>query len=122
MVEFVLFEPAFPRSLLYCLRAAADLLRRIWSTGESVGRASTGRLSALISWLEAQIDEFDLAHMHTVITRVVDDTARVCSHIAQEIQGPPAAGADAPAEDGVSANEEAAEEARAASVQVQAQG
>jgi uncharacterized alpha-E superfamily protein len=121
MVEFVLFEPAFPRSLLYCLRAAADLLRRIWKPDESVGRASTARLSALNAWLEAQIDEFDLAHMHTVITRVVDDTARVCSHIAQEIQGPPAAEEQAaPPEEVAAATEEAAEDPRGAA-QVQAQ-
>jgi uncharacterized alpha-E superfamily protein len=127
MVEFILFEPTFPRSLLYCVRAAADLVRRIWSPDESVGRASTTRLSALSTWLEAQIDEFDLAHIHTVITRVVDDTARVCSHIAQEIQGPPAATEEpaappsAPPEEVAAANEEAAEDPRS-TVQVQAQG
>jgi uncharacterized alpha-E superfamily protein len=88
MVEFVLFEPTFPRSLLYCLRASSDLVRRIWSQNESVGRASMTRLESLVSWLEAQIDEFDLSNMHTVLTRVVDDTASVCSHIQQEIQGP----------------------------------
>ena len=88
MVSFLVFEKRFPRSLLYCLRASSDLVRRIWSKDESVGRASMARLDALISWLEAQIDEFDLANMHTVLTRVVDDTASVCSHIQQEIQGP----------------------------------
>jgi uncharacterized alpha-E superfamily protein len=87
MVEFVLFEPACPRSLLYCLRAASDLVRRIWSN-ETVGRASTARIDALVAWLEAQIDDFDLAHIHTVLTRVVDDTASVCAHVQQEIQGP----------------------------------
>ena len=110
MVEFVLFEPAFPRSLLYCLSTSADLVRRIWNPEESVGRASTARLSALLGWLEAQIDDFDLAHTHTVITRVVDDTARVCAHIAQEIQGPPAAPPGAQ------------EEALSAGGQAQAQG
>jgi uncharacterized alpha-E superfamily protein len=120
MVEFILFEPTFPRSLLYCLRASADLLRRIWSVDESVGRASMARLVSLNGWLEAQIDDFDLAHIHTVITRVVDDTARVASHIAQEIHGPPAASEAAPAEAVAAANEEAAEDPRGA-VQVQVQ-
>jgi len=87
MAEFMLFEPACPRSLLYCLRAASDLVRRIWSN-EAVGRASTARIDALVTWLEAQIDEFDLANIHTVLTRVVDDTASVCAHVQQEIQGP----------------------------------
>jgi uncharacterized alpha-E superfamily protein len=91
MVEFVLFEPTFPRSLLYCLRAAADLVKRIWAPGESVGRASITRLDALVAWLEAQMDEFDLGHVHPVLTRVVDDTAIVCSNIMAEIKGPPTA-------------------------------
>jgi uncharacterized alpha-E superfamily protein len=143
MVEFVLFEPSFPRSLLYCLRAAADLLRRIWpadareqnveprvATGgargsvvppQVVGRASSARLTALIGWLEAQIDDFDLAHIHMVITRVVDDTARVCSHIAQEIQGP-STEPQAPAEAVAAAGEEAAEDPRTGTIQVQVQG
>lgn len=121
MVEFILFEPTFPRSLLYCLRAASDLLRRIWSAGESVGRASMARVSALNTWLEAQIDDFDLAHVHTVITRVVDDTARVCAHVAQEIQGPPSAAEPAAApEEVAAASEESAEDPRGA-VQVQVQ-
>jgi uncharacterized alpha-E superfamily protein len=89
MAEFVLFEPTFPRSLLYCLRAAADLVKRIWAPGESVGRASIARLDSAVAWLEAQIDEFDLAHVHAVLTRVVDDNAVVCSHIMREIKGPP---------------------------------
>jgi uncharacterized alpha-E superfamily protein len=91
MVEFVLFEPTFPRSLLYCLRAAGELVKRIWAPGESVGRASIARLDALGAWLEAQMDEFDLSHVHPVLTRVVDDTATVCSHIMREIKGPPTA-------------------------------
>ena len=91
MVEFLLFEPTFPRSLLYCLRAAADLVKRIWAPGESVGRASIARLDALVAWLEAQIDDFDPSHIHTVLTRVVDDTAMVCAHIARKINGPPTA-------------------------------
>ncbi len=125
MVEFVLFEPTFPRSLLYCLKAAGDLVKRIWKPDESMGRASTTRLSALITWLEAQIDDFDLSHVHMVITRVVDDNARVCLHIAQEIQGPPAAGAEPAAaapEEIDAATEEATDEEPASSAQVQVQG
>jgi len=88
MVEFVLFEPTFPRSLMYCVKAAAGLVERIWSPQDSVGRASITRLQSLVTWLDAQIDEFDLGNIHTVLTRVVDDTANVCAYISQEIQGP----------------------------------
>lgn len=118
MAEFVLFEPAFPRSLLYCLRAAADLVRRIWTKDESVGRASTARLDSLVAWLEAQIDDFDLAHVHTVLTRVVDDTASVCAHVQQEIQGPIAAEDEAVERlSGAPAEDESASDSAQAQVQ-----
>jgi uncharacterized alpha-E superfamily protein len=125
MVEFVLFEPAFPRSLLYCLRAAAELVKRIWNKDESVGRASMARLDGTVSWLEAQIDEFDLSNIHTVLTRMVDDTANVCAHIQQEIQGPIPPEAESerasvpPAE---SATDEADLDKTVDAAQVQAQG
>lgn len=88
MVEFVLFECTFPRSLLYCLKTTSTLLQRIWDGTEN-GRASAQRLSELIQWLEAQQPDFDLSSIHTILTRVVDDTAEVCSHVAREILGPP---------------------------------
>ncbi|HEX6242380.1 MAG TPA: alpha-E domain-containing protein, partial [Polyangiales bacterium] len=122
MVEFVLFEPTFPRSLLYCLRTSSELVRRIWSKNESVGRASMTRLEGLVSWLEAQIDEFDLANIHTVLTRVVDDTASVCSHIQQEIQGPVAPVAEPAAESDGAAVKDSDGAAVKSGSQVQAQG
>jgi hypothetical protein len=95
-------------------------VRRIWSKSESVGRASMTRLDALVTWLEAQIDEFDLSNIHTVLTRVVDDTASVCAHIQQEIQGPIAV--EEPPAERASASALEADEATAkgpAQVQVQ---
>lgn len=100
MVEFVLFEPTFPRSLLYCLRTASQLLARIWNPSESPGRTSLTRLDALIRWLEAQSADFDLGSIHHVLTRVVDDTAEVCSLVGREILGPPVAESFPPATSG----------------------
>ena len=85
MVEFVLFEPGFPRSLQYCLKAAADQLGRIWT---EAGHTSRSRLASLIAWLESQRGEFDLGQIHQVLTYVVDETAAVCGRISEEIQGP----------------------------------
>ena len=86
MVEFLLFEPGFPRSLHYCLKAAADQLGRIWTEPTHTSRA---RLASLIAWLESQKSEFDIGQIHPVLTYVVDETAAICAKISEEIQGPP---------------------------------
>ena len=88
MVEFVLFEPAFPRSIRYCLKAAGDQISRIWSEPSHTSRA---RLASLVAWLESQEQEVELGQIHPVLTYVVDETAAICSRISEEIQGPKAA-------------------------------
>ena len=86
MVEFVLFEEAFPRSIRYCLKAAGDQLGRIWTEPTHTSRA---RLSSLLAWLESQQKEgVELSQIHPLLTYVVDESAAICSRIAQEIQGP----------------------------------
>jgi uncharacterized alpha-E superfamily protein len=95
MVEFILFETGFPRSLLYSLRAASDNLRRIWEEPEPATRASLKRLETLIAWMQAQIDAFDLGRIHQLLTHVVDETAAVSMQIAEEIQGPKLEASDA---------------------------
>ncbi|HEY6877935.1 MAG TPA: alpha-E domain-containing protein [Polyangiales bacterium] len=85
MVEFVLFEPTFPRSIQYTLKAAAEQLSRIWTEPSHTSRA---RLSSLSAWLEQQKKEFDIGQIHPVLTYVVDETAAICSRISEEIQGP----------------------------------
>lgn len=87
MVEFVLFEPTFPRSIQYTIKAAADQLGRIWSEPAHTSRA---RLASLIAWVEQQKKEFDIGQIHSMLTYVVDETSAVCSKIAEEIQGPKA--------------------------------
>lgn len=89
MVEFVLFEPAFPRSLYYCLQSAATLLGRIWVLDELPKHASVTRLDTLLRWFTGYADRLDLNEIHGVLTRVVDDTADVCMQVGREILGPP---------------------------------
>jgi uncharacterized alpha-E superfamily protein len=86
MVEFVFFEPTFPRSIQYTLKAAADQLSRIWTEPAHTSRA---RLASLIAWLEQQKQEFEIGQIHSVLTYVVDETSAVCAKISEEIQGPP---------------------------------
>jgi uncharacterized alpha-E superfamily protein len=85
MVEFVLFETGFPRSIQYTLRAAAEQLGRIWTEPTHTSRA---RLSSLLAWLESQKKEFEIGQIHPLLTYVVDETAAICVRISEEIQGP----------------------------------
>jgi uncharacterized alpha-E superfamily protein len=93
MVAFLLFEPSFPRSLRYCLRSADGLLRRIWPN-EGAGSTlppSRARVAALLQWLDAQALSLDMGQIHKLLTHVVDETAAICAHVSEEIQGPPQA-------------------------------
>lgn len=90
MLEFLLFSAEFPRSLRYCLRSAHASLRRVWSAKNDDPKlhASIARLNALLDWLDARAGSLDLARIHGLLTHVVDETARVCNDVGQEIHGP----------------------------------
>jgi uncharacterized alpha-E superfamily protein len=91
MVAFLLFEPAFPRSLAYSLQSSQGLLKRIWgepAAGELTPQ-SISQMNDLVAWLARQSKELDLGQMHKLLTHVVDETTAICSHISREIQGPP---------------------------------
>ncbi len=87
MVEFVLFENTFPRSIQYTLKAASEQLGRIWT---EPSHSSRTRLSSLIAWLEQQKKEFEIGQIHSILTYVVDETSSICNKIVEEIQGPKA--------------------------------
>jgi uncharacterized alpha-E superfamily protein len=90
MVEFLLFDPSFPRSLRYCLHSGFGLLQRIWDTPApgQPGRGSLTRYQSLLTWLDKQAHDLDLANIHVLLTAVVDEVAAICSRISQDIQGP----------------------------------
>jgi uncharacterized alpha-E superfamily protein len=90
MVEFLLFDPTFPRSLRYCLQSGYGLLTRIWDAPApgQPGRSSLSRFQHLLSWLDGQAVDLDLANIHGLLTAVVDEVTAICSRIAQDIQGP----------------------------------
>jgi len=88
VVSFLVFEPSFPRSLRYCLRSAASILREIWPDSEATGRASTERLQVLLRWLEGERASFDGSQIHPLLTRIVDEGIAICNDVSKEIQGP----------------------------------
>jgi uncharacterized alpha-E superfamily protein len=96
VARFLVFEPAFPRSIRFCLDAANDrYFKSIRPSGadELPGAATAARLAALTTWLRARAEEPLSAGVHELLTHVVDETAAVCNLLAQELlgYGPPVA-------------------------------
>ena len=91
MVAFLLFEPAFPRSIAYCLESAHGLLRRIYPEQSTApaAHASLQRLQRLREWMDAQAKALDLLNIHALLTHVVDETAAICTDVCRAIEGPP---------------------------------
>jgi uncharacterized alpha-E superfamily protein len=106
VARFLIFEPAFPRSLRFCLDAAAGrFLREIRpETAEASpppGAQTAARLGALTAWLHARSQEPLPADVHDLLTHVVDETAAVCNLLSAELfyakSGPARAEPEAPA-------------------------
>jgi uncharacterized alpha-E superfamily protein len=92
VAEFLLFDRAFPRAVLYNLDSARDLLERLRESDEvSLARSSWGRLDrlrgSLLQMSGAVVQEIGLRE---VLTMVVDDTAGVCEAIHADYLDPPA--------------------------------
>ena len=101
VAQFLLFEPAFPRSLRYCLRSACSLLSEIWPLepqpepvaqpmrSSIVDRRSPKRTAELCEYLDDRAKAFaGVNGIHELLTTVVDETGAICMQISAEIQGP----------------------------------
>jgi uncharacterized alpha-E superfamily protein len=90
VTSFLLFDRQFPRSLRYCLKAARRILTDIWpeAAAGGIGGQSWGRTGALADWLDGREAAFTPGSLHTVLTHVVDETSKICSHVGEEMLGP----------------------------------
>jgi uncharacterized alpha-E superfamily protein len=101
VAQFLLFEPAFPRSLRYCLRSARSILSEIWPSDATtepvaqpmrssvVDRRSPRRTEDLCDWLDERAKTFASVNgIHELLTTVVDEIGAICMQISAEIQGP----------------------------------
>lgn len=96
VATFLMIEPRFPRSLLFCLREADQRLASIRAPGDQAfpPLRCQARVAALEAFLVSRdVEEEDL---HALLTRVVDETALVCSELRQELFEPPARPAAVP--------------------------
>ncbi|MCC6750196.1 MAG: alpha-E domain-containing protein [Deltaproteobacteria bacterium] len=90
VAEFLLLEPAFPRTVLHCLDRAWNFLRRIRPREPAhVGAHSAALLSRLLDSLKgrtmAELLEKDI---HQELTRVIDDASAVCLAIHEDYFDP----------------------------------
>jgi len=93
VASFLILEPKFPRSILFCLREACLALERIRSPGDPVlpRLESYDRVRVLAGALADQGSALDGANLHLLLTRVVEETAAICNDVRRELlAGPPA--------------------------------
>ena len=89
VARFLVFEPLFPRSVRFSLRAAAGRLERIRPPAEEElpGKESYARLRALALWVASRQKDFDTVGLHELLTRVVDETTEIASVMGRELLG-----------------------------------
>lgn len=82
VAEFLLLEPAFPRTVMYALTRAWHFLQRIRPREGEIGVTSSRRLERLLRRLRAaDVDALLERGIHQELTRIVDATMVVCDAI-----------------------------------------
>ena len=88
VVSFLLFEPAFPRSLRYCIHSALGMLRRVWPERTRAVEATTvERLEALERALLDHERQGLSTSIHELLTHVVDEASAMCVAVQQGMAG-----------------------------------
>lgn len=89
VVEFLLKETAFPRSVLYCLERAMVFVQQVRPHNAMVGARSLSLLLPLIEELQRRTME-DMVEqgIHQELTRIIDSVAAVCQAIHQDYFDP----------------------------------
>ena len=92
VAAFLVLEPDFPRSVRYTVHSALKILAEI--RGQNAkglplslqgGQAQT-HLSELDRWLTGLTEQaVDPEHVHSILTRVVNDTAAICTEVCADI-------------------------------------
>jgi uncharacterized alpha-E superfamily protein len=85
VVEFLLFESRFPRSLRYCLKTALGLVERLVAARTGGMAEAHGRLQALDRWLDGQQKNGLAMSDHALLTHVVDETGAACGALQKSL-------------------------------------
>ena len=90
VARFLISEPAFPRSIAYCVRSAFDRLCHIRPPDHHglPGGVALERLRVLDAWVEArQKEPLPGSGVHEFLTHVVDEVHEICGTLGRELLG-----------------------------------
>ncbi len=90
VARFLVSEPAFPRSIAYCVHSAYDRLCGIRPPDrhELPGGGSLEQLRILDTWVAARSKEpLPASAIHDLLTHVVDEVHEICGTLGKELLG-----------------------------------
>lgn len=90
VAKFLVSEPAFPRSIAYCVHSAYDRLCGIRPPDrhELPGGVTLEQLRVLDRWVAARSSEpLAGAAVHDLVTHVVDEVHEICGTLGKELLG-----------------------------------
>jgi uncharacterized alpha-E superfamily protein len=90
VAKFLISEPAFPRSIAYCVHSAYDRLCDIRppESHELPGGVSLEQLRVLDTWVADRSKEaLAGGAVHDLLTHVVDEVHEICSTLGRELLG-----------------------------------
>ena len=94
VLDFLLFEAAFPRSICYCVKVArglvTELFRNAATDKSSPGHAAYKRLNALAMWLDERRSLNLRLGIHELLTHIVEESGAVCAELSHDMLGPQA--------------------------------
>jgi uncharacterized alpha-E superfamily protein len=90
VAKFLVSEPAFPRSIAYCIHSAYDRLCDIRPPEQHTlpGGASLEQLRVLDIWVASRAKEPLVGpSVHDLLTHVVDEVHEICGLLGKELLG-----------------------------------
>lgn len=87
VASFLLFDVAFPKSVLYCIRESRGRFAVIRPPGEPdlPGRNAMARLAALDGWMTAASRRVEGHDVHGSCIHIVNELAKICAAMGAEL-------------------------------------
>lgn len=94
VLDFLLFEASFPRSIRYCTKVARGLVTELFPGAAkepgSPGFAAYKRIDELNRWLDERRSPGLRHGIHELLTHVVDESGDICGVLSRDMMGPQA--------------------------------
>jgi len=92
VLDFLLFEAAFPRSIRFCTKEAHGLVTELFPGAAtepgSPGFAANKRLEELNKWLDESRSPGLRHGIHELLTHIVDESGDICGVLSRDMMGP----------------------------------